>query len=264
MRSDRLGAAERKALAKRIVHARDSLGLTNGQLASKAGCGERSVRKLVKGESTGGKVRAEVCVALEIPIDHEREDGVSDGDHGGYTLENFSEFVGHYFVYRRSQRFPKNILRSVFDISWDNKRQCLIFEEHQRYHSAETHSDIDNSQNGDIFHSNTIGLLHFVSQCKGAVRLITVSKFRLNNPSDLTMHGIVLTQAKMPFHYQPFAAAIIFQKTSKLAGSSLTHGAKLFRPSDLEHSQINLDLIEVERHMATFALGMVDPTAIQT
>lgn len=264
MRSGQLSVAGRKELAKKIAHERDKLGLTNGQLASKAGCGERSVRKLVKGETTGGKIRAEVCAVLDIPIGREYGGKVSDGDHGGYTLENFSDYVGHYFVYRRSQRFPNNILRSIFDVAWDKRRQCLVFEEHQRYHSAETHSDIDNSQSGDVFYSNTIGLLHFVSQFRGAVRLMTVSKFRLNNPDDLTMHGIVLTQAKMPFHYQPFAAAIIFQKTKKLSGDTLTHGAKLFRPAASEHKQINLDLIEVERHMATFALGTIDPIEAQT
>jgi hypothetical protein len=189
-----------------------------------------------------------VCAALKIQVEN------GDEDHGGYVFENFKDYVGHYYVFRR-RRFPNNIVRSAFDVSWNEKRGCLIFEEHQRYHSQETHTDNDYSQSGEVFYSHEIGLLHFVSRFKGAVRLMTVSKFSRSNPSDLVLRGIVLTQTNTQAQYQPFAAAVIFKKVGKLTGDHLTHGAKSYHPPDLEYEQLNQELLDVERHLAIFALG---------
>jgi len=73
------------------------------------------------------------------------------------------------------------------------------------------------------------------------------------------MRGIVLTQTNLQGQYQPFAAAVIFQKVEKLYGSALTHGAKVYRQGDAEYEKLNQDLLDVERHMVIFALGL--PTA---
>ncbi len=253
MPEDRPRKLSLRKLGEAVNAERNRQGMSVQVLAKRAGCDEKSVRKVVKGEKTRDHIRFEICRALEIDATEATPKTISDDNHGGYTLDNVSEYIGHYIAHRRSQRFPKNIIRSIFVIGWSNERRCLSFEEHQRYYSLEMKADIDNSQSGDIFFSHEIGLFHLLTEFRGALRLITVSKFRLNNPDDMTMHGIILTQAKSHFQYQPFAAAIILSKAELLKGDAMKNGAGVIRESDHGYKQIDRDLAYVERHMATFA-----------
>jgi transcriptional regulator with XRE-family HTH domain len=256
MTANQLTKSLRKALGRRIEAERNHRSMTLKQLADKAGCGEKTVRNVIKGEHARGATISEICSVLKISVDDLAPIPVSDEAHGSYTKNNFKEYIGYYFVYRRSFSFSKNILRSVFCIQWSAKDRCLHFEEFQGYESSELNSHVDHSQSGDIYISNTVGLLHLTTIVKGAIRLITVSKFRLNDQSDFTMHGIVLTQAQKPLHYQPSAAAIIFEKTETINTAELAaKNVTVLRPNDNDYDRITAALAEVENNIAKFALA---------
>jgi hypothetical protein len=70
------------------------------------------------------------------------------------------------------------------------------------------------------------------------------------------MHGIVLTQAKKPLHYQPSAAAIILEKTNSISSKEAARTAvRVLRPSDFEYARIFRSLAEAELRIVNFALA---------
>jgi hypothetical protein len=255
MHLNELKASERKELGRLIDDERDRRGLTIKTLANKAGCSEKSVRNVIKGLHTRGKTISEICTVLDISLEDAKPILVSNEEHGGYTKDGYEDYIGNYYSYRRSFSFPRNIVRSHFSIQWNEHNKCLCFDEDQRYNSVELEPTIDNSQSGEIFISNTIGLLHLVTKTKGAIRLITISKFRLNDSDDFTMRGIVLTQAKKPLYYQPSTAAIIFEKIKE---NELTSDSKkgvfVLHPKEFGYDKYNKALTEIERHLVNFAL----------
>jgi len=246
---------ELTVLGRRIEVARNHRGLTQEQLAEKAGCSPKVIRKVIRGERVRGHILSELCEVLDITVtsaSHAVE--ISDEDHGSYSLNNFSQYVGRYFSYRRSLLYPRNILRSAFSIHWDKSGRVLRFNEYQQYVSLENGETVDRSQAGDVFFGNRSGLLHLLTKDRGALRLITLSQFRLLNPSDLTMHGIVLTQTPRQFQYQPSAAAIVFEKT-KLSDSDFKKFVGEVRPNSHDYAKLHKALVESERHIVNFALS---------
>lgn len=247
--------ADLKRLGLRIEAERNRRGFKLKDLAYKAGCGEKTLRNAIAGKHVSGRIIAEICFVLGMNVEEAKPISISDQDHGSYTRDNFSDYIGRYFVYRRSFSFPRNIVRSVFNILWSDTGNVLQFQENQRYDSKELDTLVDHSQSGEIFISNTIGLLHFVTKAKGAIRLITVSKHRLNDPKDLTMQGIVLTQAKRPMHYLPSAAAIIFERISpEVSIEEINKGCCVLRPKDFQYEKYHRALTDVELHVVSFAL----------
>jgi transcriptional regulator with XRE-family HTH domain len=241
------------ALGKRIEAERNARGFSQVALAEKAGCSPKMIRKLANGEKTRGKILAEVCAVLEIRIDDSRPTEISDLDHGSYTLNNFGQYVGLYFAYRRSLVQTRNILRSLFEIQWDKKARMLRFHEYQKYISSETGETVDRSQSGEIFVGSRSNLLHLLTRDRGAVRLITVSQFRMQNSEDLTMSGIVLTQSPRQFQHQPSSAAIMFEKVKGLR-ETLAKQVGEIRNGESQYAKLAADLTRIERHIVNFAL----------
>lgn len=247
------GETSLAALGRRIDAERNNRSMTQEQLATSAGCSPKVIRKVIRGEKTHGRILAEICKVLDIRPGDDQPVEVADLDHGSYTLANFAPYVGRYFAYRRSLLFPRNILRSAYSIVWDKKARLLHFQEHQKYRSAQTGEFVDRSQSGDIYFGNRSGLLHLLTCERGSLRLITLSQFRLRSPDDLTMLGLVLTQAPRQFQHQPSAAAIMFEKTS-VPEPEFRKFVGEIRPGDPAYAKLNAELIETERHVVNFAL----------
>jgi hypothetical protein len=169
-----------------------------------------------------------------------------------YSLHLYKSLLGFFHVYRRSFSYKDTLIRSVYEIAWNAQRSCLTFEEKQDFHSPQLQKGFDYSQSGDIFISNTIGLVHLLTKFSGALRLITLKQL---DPERVTLGGIVLTQAQAPY-YRPSASAIYFRK---IAASDATNtyqkAAKVIDASDPEYEDANVSLIEVERVVDSFAFS---------
>lgn len=245
----------RRALGDSIDQARKRLGWTLEELAAKAGYDERTIRNVIKGDSTRIKTVHNICTAAGInyneAVSHETT-LISSEEYGGYTFNHYDDYVGTFFAYRRSFTFSKNILRSFYVIEWSEKKKCLTFSETQAYTSQNLKKTVNFSQKGEIFISNNVGLLHLMTRHEGAVRLITLTKMRFD---DLTMHGVVLTQSQRSFYYQPSISPIFFQKAAEEPPENLAAMVGPIVPGHEEYDSLNETLAEVERNIGIFALN---------
>jgi transcriptional regulator with XRE-family HTH domain len=242
-----------KLLGNRVERARNELRMTQDALAAEAHTTSKLVRKIIKGKKVSEIKLLEICSILGVNPDDNRIGDYSDEAHGSYSLSSLKDYQGNYRSYRRSLLYPKYILRSGFKIFWDKNEKLFRFEEFQKYRSVRNGELVDRSQTGEIFVGEHSGLLHLLTKNKGALRLITLYRFRLLNPDDKTMRGIVLTQASRETTHQPSAAAIIFEKVG-ISASELKADAKEITPSDASYEKIGADLTEIERHVVNFAL----------
>ena len=108
---------------------------------------------------------------------------------------------------------------------------------------------VDFSQEGEIFISSTVGLLHLVTQSQGAVRLITLNKMGTSR----SMRGVVLTQAEIDDAFRPRTSPIMFVKQDVESADALTSRVGLVAPNAPDFAEMNAKLLEAERRM--FALG---------
>ena len=90
------------------------------------------------------------------------------------------------------------------------------------------------------------------------MRLITLSRYRLRSPSDLTMRGIVLTQAPREIMQVPSAAAILFEKSIAPIKDIKNYAKEITPSAGPEYEKIAVDLTEAERHVVNFALTSVE------
>ena len=257
-----LDAEGRLALGRRIQQACTQFRLTQKDLAEVAGYDEKTIRNVIRGDKTRGSTLEHICTAIrnktgiEIGTDlifaGPAAPNVSTDDHGGYGKGHVEDYLGLFVSYRRSFTFPQNMLRSVYEFQWSDAKKCMVFREVQKYQSPELMTVIDYSQEGEVFISHAIGLVHLLTRYRGALRLITLTKIRLD---DMTLRGSILTQAQGEFYYQPSVSPVIFQKANpSLTVDVVADQVGPIRPGDADYERMNRALAEVERKVAIFAV----------
>src|SRR5262249_19835281 len=128
----------------------------------------------------------------------------------------------------------------------------LAFREMQRYGSPDLKCMIDFSQDGEVFISNTTGLIHLLTKAEGSLRLVTLTKLRA---SDRVIRGVVLTQAQGDFYYQPSVSPIYFQAAKPhVPLEELAQRIGPIQPGDPDYGYANATLNEIERKVGIFAL----------
>jgi hypothetical protein len=239
----------RKEFGRQVKVELEKLDKPYKWLAGKAGCSEKTVRNVVEGKKTSGKTIAKVSGSLGVDVGGPQSTDVADESHGGYTLANMADYIGQFYAYRWRFSHPAQIIRSTFEIGWDKSAGVLRFEESQCYDCSSDEGDAqkDYSQKGHVFLSNEIGLLHFVTAFRGAIRLITCFKYRLNNENDLILRGVVLTQAKLEIGYQPSTTAIILEKTNDPNFAQEKTKVLILKPGDPDYERIYRELLDVEK-----------------
>jgi len=197
-----------------------------------------------------------ICKAVEIDIYADRREravNIAADEFGAYNLDHYDEYVGFFYAYRRSFSFIGSIIRSLYEFRWNEERRCLAFREIQSYNSPELGRKVDYSQEGDVFISNSIGLIHLLTRNEGALRLITLTKMR---EADQVVRGIVLTQAEADFYYQPSVSPIFFKKIETLANAEeLAQRVGPIRPTEPDYLPADQMLIEIEQRIGKFALA---------
>lgn len=246
-----LDEAARAELGRKLQRECHAQRITQKALAGKVGYDEKTIRNIFRGIRVRPGCLEDVCTFLKVNPAQFGSAAVRSDDHGGYSRKQVEEQIGLFVSYRRSFSFPENILRSVFEFVWSEERQCLEFREYQQYFSSEAQTKIDFSQSGDVYMSASVGLLHLLTRHNGALRLITLTRLRLD---DQTMRGSVLTQAQDEFFYRPSVSPVLMQKcNSAVALADLTGQIGPVRPQDGEYDRLNRALIDVERKLTNFA-----------
>jgi transcriptional regulator with XRE-family HTH domain len=245
---------ERRRLGERIKAENLKRGLNLKTLSHDAKCSPKTLSKVFKGELVNEGIVQRICAVLQIRTDARKSSEVSDEDHGSYSLDSFSDYVGMFFAYRRGFTHSENFLRSAFNIRWDHAEGYLVFSEYQKYFSKKSDEPVDNSQVGEIYFSHEIGLVHFLTKHKGAIRLITVSKLQNGDVANSRMSGIVLTQERHEIYHQPTSAAIFFEKAEKIPLEKFQTSAGVIEPADSRYEEIKSKIENVEKKVANFAL----------
>lgn len=239
------------ALGAVIRKKRESIGWTQEKLANQAGYSDKVIRLIEHGARTKLQTLQNVCQALGLPVGaYELSDNkIADEKYGAYNLNHYMDYLGVYFGFRRGFTNPTNFLRTVFEISWSERKRCLEFYEDQKYVSS-AGRPVDNSQQGDIFINNGIGLLHLVTSDLGAVRLITLSKLR---PTEDILEGVVLTQLRHSHYYSPAVSPIYLQKAQGVESrTEVSSQTGPIAPTDELYRTVAAYIEEVEREVAYF------------
>lgn len=247
------GDRDSKQLGEYIDAERRKKRITQERLADASGCNVRTLRRVIRGQPVRFETINSICKVLKI--DHEsaiRRADVAGDEHGGYTLKHYEAYLGDFFAYRRSFTLPNALIRSKYQIAWDSERNCLAFKENQKLHQAQVEEASDYSQSGEIFISNTIGLLHLLTRFDGALRLVTLKRL---DPESVTLGGIVLTQAQAPY-FRPSVSPVLLRKITDRA---ISDEPKIIDGADPEYLEVNTLLVEIERNVASFAT-MAKPT----
>jgi transcriptional regulator with XRE-family HTH domain len=243
-----LDDAARFELGRRIQHECHRLRITQKVLADRAGYDEKTIRNIFRGIRVRPAILEDVCKCLSLTVDSSSTTSAK-AKYGGYTRIQVEEYEGRFLAYRRSFSIPANLVRSLYEFSWNDERGCLTFHETQKY-ATEVQAPLDLS--GEVFISANIGLLHLVTVFNGAVRLITLTRMR---PDTLAMRGSVQTQAQDEFFFRPAISPIVMQKCHPAIGvDQIASMVGPVLPTDPEYQRLNTALNEIENKVVTFAV----------
>jgi len=240
----------RREQGRLIRKAYQKAGWTQSQLAERLGYDEKTVRNVIRGEKTRPKTLDQICELLNVDNILERAPrtaSVAGKDLGGYSKDSMEGYISCYVAYRRHYIQPHIIHRSIFDISWDDDASCLRFKEWQRCGPAK--NDFEIAHDGFVATSPEMNLLHLQSQFIGAVRLITLSKFKLN---DYKLKGLVLTSVERDVGYQPGVAPIYLEKT-EAASDSILYLTGPVEPHNAEYGTVDKALSYITNRLAILA-----------
>ncbi|TXE41401.1 helix-turn-helix domain-containing protein [Serratia marcescens] len=106
------------SIGVRVKHRRDSLGLTQGQLAEKIGTSQQAIEQLEAGKTKRPRYLPELAKALEVTIDW-----LLDGKDTAYRGDNF-KYAGEYIPGRK---YP--VLSSVQAGCWAEAVEAYAVEE---------------------------------------------------------------------------------------------------------------------------------------
>lgn len=245
----RLSTRLRKDLAERVAQRRIPIK----RLAYDASCTERTVRNFLNGRQVRDETVRGICAAASIDVEVSDRSIVtesSDRRHGSYSKELVQGYIGYFYAYRCSFSLPKVFIRSLYAFEWSQTRSCLRFKECQSYLSSHLQRRVSYDQEGDVFISSSIGLVHLLTEISGAVRLITLTRL---HPGENVMRGSVLTQAEWPHHYQPAVSPIYFRKI--LEGSDVAVLGRIvgtIEVNDPDYPEVKRNLEYTERNVANF------------
>lgn len=215
-----MSAVSREAFARRVRVEMAKAGVTRESLAERANVKERTLGNLLGGHAVRDQTVAKIAKALAIDLDEllaepalpnaraTSNEARADEAYGGYILAAYETYIGTYVAYRRSLSAGTSLYRSVFEIDWDDEQNRLRFFELQRFRGAGAKT-VSSSHAGGLYISPHTGLIQMLTTYQGALRLVTLTRFRLG---DNKLTGLILTQSDRGFYFQPAASAIYLER----------------------------------------------------
>ncbi|MDX2158282.1 MAG: helix-turn-helix transcriptional regulator [Hyphomicrobiaceae bacterium] len=216
--------AAREAFARRVRLEMAKQGLTRETLAARAEVKERTLGNLLAANAVRDQTVARIARALSIDLDEtlgsshlrapggaDQNDARADEAYGGYMLSAWESYLGTYLAYRRAFSGKRQLVRTVYEIDWDEEQRRLRFLELQRFRGAGTKA-VASSHAGGIYISPHTGLIQLLTTFQGALRLVTLTRFRLG---DDKLTGLILTQSDRERYFQPATSPIFLEKLSK-------------------------------------------------
>ena len=255
--------SQREAFVRRIRLEMAKAGLTREALAEKAACKERTLGNLLAGQTVRDQTVAKIARVLGIDLEdvvgngmgpeHHKpaaSDGRAGDEYGGYSLSAYESYLGTYIAYRRVFSDRNELFRSVYEIDWDEEQHRLRFFELQRFRGANDRP-VSSSHAGGIYISPHTGIMHMLTTFQGALRLVTLAKFRIG---DNRLRGAILTQSERDMFFQPATSAIFLEKLAvKKKNSELEKLVGPFGPTDAAFKSATAELSHIESSTVYFA-----------
>ena len=253
--------AQRDAFVRRVRLEMAKLGLTREVLAERAACKERTLGNLLAGQPVRDTTLAKVARVLGIDIEDamgqeapppeaQKLDGRANEEYGGYLLSAHAHYLGTYIAYRRVFSARNELFRSVYEIDWDDEFNRLRFFELQRFRGQDDRP-VSSSHAGGIYISPHTGMIHLLTTFQGALRLVTLTKFRMG---DTRLRGVILTQSDRDQFFQPATSAIYLEKLeTRRKNSELEKLVGPFGPADASFKPASDELTRIESSSVLFA-----------
>jgi transcriptional regulator with XRE-family HTH domain len=248
------GSDERQAFARRVRLEMARAGLTRESLAARAACKERTLGNLLAGQPVRDATLAKVARALAIDLDELA--GVSGperpaagelragAEYGGYMLSAYESYIGTYLAWRRSFTVEGELVRSVYEIDWDEQLSRLRFFELQRFRGA-GNRPVTSSHAGGVHISPHTGLVQLLTTYQGALRLLTLAKFRMG---EARLRGVILTQSDRDVFFQPAVSPIFLERLDgRHKAGDLERLVGPVRRSDPQHAAAARELADIQR-----------------
>lgn len=269
--------AEREAFVRRVRIEMAKAGLTREALAERAACKERTLGNLLAGQSVRDQTIAKVARVLGIDLEDliappggaptaaaaaavlgargpvgavARPEGRAGEEYGGYLLSAYEAYVGTYVAVRRTFSPRNELFRSVYEIDWDEEMARLRFFELQRFRGSNDRT-VSSSHAGGVHISPHTGLIHLLTTFQGALRLVTLAKFRMG---DNRLRGVILTQRDRDMFFQPAVSPIYLEKLAgRRKNSELERLVGPFGPADPAFAAATAELDEIAAMTVYFA-----------
>lgn len=260
-----MSESQRDAFVRRVRLEMAKGSLTREALSKRAACKERTLGNLLAGQAVRDATVAKIAQVLGIDLEDylDARAGVTSADggegraseeYGGYLLSAYAQYVGTYFAYRRVFSEKNEFFRSVYEIDWDDELRRLRFFELQRFRITETKT-VSNTHAGGVHISPHTGIIHLLTTFQGALRLVTLHKFRTG---ETRLRGLILTQSDRDLFYQPAVSAIYLDRMRvRRKNSELEKLIGTFGPSDPEFTSVAEEISAIERN-AVFIAGCRD------
>jgi transcriptional regulator with XRE-family HTH domain len=258
-----ISEARRDAFVRRVRLEMAKNNLTREALAQRAACKERTLGNLLAGQSVRDATVAKVARVLGIDLEDfvdardpapsaaQGAEGRAAEEYGGYLLSAYEHYVGTYFGYRRSFSDRHEFFRSVYEIDWDEELNRLRFFELQRFRGPND-APVSSSHAGGVYISPHTGVVHLLTTFQGALRLVTLNKFRRG---DDKLRGLILTQSDRDMFFQPAVSATYLQKIkTRRKNSELERSVGVFGRTDPEFAAVDAEIEAIER-TAVFIAG---------
>jgi transcriptional regulator with XRE-family HTH domain len=264
-----LSEAARETFVRRVRIEMAKAGLTREALAERAACKERTLGNLLAGQPVRDQTVAKVARVLGIDLDElvgssagtsvrrveaqqlaRPPESRAGEEYGGYLLSAYTAYLGTYVAYRRALSNRDELVRSVYEIGWDDDLSRLRFFELQRFRGADART-VSSSHAGGIHISPHTGLLHLLTTFQGALRLVTLTKFRMG---DDKLRGVILTQRDRDVFFQPAVSAIYLEKLpARRKSSELERLVGPLGPADQAFAAASRELADIEQNTVLFA-----------
>ncbi len=188
---------------------------------------------------------ASIGVDLVIPSAEEH--------YGNYDPNNFSYLIGTYFLHRRSFQTGQNIVRGVFEISVNEQKRCLRFEEYNNYLSDGGMHD-DSNYIGEVFINEERSLFSMLYTSSGYLRLsMTQAPVRSGSGpagtlprGGIKLRGGLFTHGRGKGVWQPTFSAISIESLPERQWKKARDECRTIKPDDPEFEALNRELLYAE------------------
>lgn len=234
----------RRQLGRDVQRAYQRKGLTLAELAEKLGYDEKTIRNIIAGKKVRYPTVSDVCEFLGIanPLDNPIASSlVAPKDLGGYSKDSTTDLAGVYVAYRRLFAHPNIIYRSTFEIFWESDSSALRFFEWRQ--DPRDPTKYEQFHNGLLATSPQTNLIYLQSIYSGMIRLITLTKFKLD---ECKLRGVISTSAEKEAGFLPGISPICLQKCpQEVAIKQMTHLIGKVMPGQSGYDAYCEDLLDI-------------------